>query len=371
MLSGDSLIKYVDDGSETEVELDERIKEEPLVLSSSWVSKSRLVKEFENNLVIGDEIPMIPINSSSANISFDNKKVCEKADSIVLKEGYLMKRSTGVTQDWQRRYFRLLHDRLEYSHHKHGKCLKRFQLVSAAIREVNFDRPNRILVWTPSRLLVCETDNSEEASDWITCIKAQIRQCLMGEIIPNENTQVLDTIKRIYNRCADCGEKNPDWVSMTLCLVICIQCAGRHRSYGSHISRVQSLSLDSWTSPFESEVLNLLCRLGNKVGDRKFINRPRTKNGDSESIKKLSMMVSTNDVICTASFLFNNDLDVNMVLEEGSTLLHVAAESGQTLQAVLLILNGAKTDLKDTLGKTPVDIAHDAHLKHVITSFCK
>jgi hypothetical protein len=59
--------------------------------------------------------------------------------------------------------------------------------------------------------------------------------------------------------CADCGVQNPDWASLNLGVLVCIQCSGVHRSMGVHVSKVRSLKLDSLT---ESEA-RLLLALGN------------------------------------------------------------------------------------------------------------
>lgn len=39
---------------------------------------------------------------------------------------------------------------------------------------------------------------------------------------------------------------DPDWASLNLGVLICIECSGIHRNLGSHISRVRSLDLDEW-----------------------------------------------------------------------------------------------------------------------------
>ena len=38
--------------------------------------------------------------------------------------------------------------------------------------------------------------------------------------------------------CADCGAASPDWVSLNLGVLLCIQCSGIHRSLGVHVSKV-------------------------------------------------------------------------------------------------------------------------------------
>ncbi|KAF2735884.1 ArfGap-domain-containing protein [Polyplosphaeria fusca] len=48
--------------------------------------------------------------------------------------------------------------------------------------------------------------------------------------------------------CADCKRnKHPRWASWNLGIFICIRCSGIHRGMGTHISRVKSVDLDSWT----------------------------------------------------------------------------------------------------------------------------
>lgn len=50
------------------------------------------------------------------------------------------------------------------------------------------------------------------------------------------------------DRCCDCGALHPEWASTTLSSLICLQCAGAHRSLGVNKSRVRSLYLDSWSN---------------------------------------------------------------------------------------------------------------------------
>lgn len=38
----------------------------------------------------------------------------------------------------------------------------------------------------------------------------------------------------------------PEWASLNLGILFCIECSGVHRNLGSHISKVRSLTLDEW-----------------------------------------------------------------------------------------------------------------------------
>jgi len=63
-----------------------------------------------------------------------------------------------------------------------------------------------------------------------------------------ETTAVMKKVReRPGNRnCVDCGAKNPVWASATYGVLICFECAGRHRSMGTHLSFVRSTTLDVW-----------------------------------------------------------------------------------------------------------------------------
>ncbi|KAL8752408.1 MAG: hypothetical protein Q9184_005743, partial [Pyrenodesmia sp. 2 TL-2023] len=59
-----------------------------------------------------------------------------------------------------------------------------------------------------------------------------------------------DLIKTVpgNDRCADCAARNPGWASWSLGIFLCMRCASLHRKLGTHISKVKSLSMDSWTN---------------------------------------------------------------------------------------------------------------------------
>jgi Arf-GAP with SH3 domain, ANK repeat and PH domain-containing protein len=66
--------------------------------------------------------------------------------------------------------------------------------------------------------------------------------------------------------CADCGSGvKTEWVSINLAIILCIECSGIHRSLGTHISKVRSLTLD--INSFTPDIVELLLLVGNRVAN--------------------------------------------------------------------------------------------------------
>ncbi|KAJ1943497.1 hypothetical protein EC988_006220, partial [Linderina pennispora] len=84
--------------------------------------------------------------------------------------------------------------------------------------------------------------------------------------------------------CADCGSESPEWCSLNLGCLVCIECSGIHRSLGTHISKVRSLTLD--VISFKPATIALLLRTGNALNRAVFeanaIGRPRGSRSDKQ-----------------------------------------------------------------------------------------
>lgn len=53
---------------------------------------------------------------------------------------------------------------------------------------------------------------------------------------------------------------DPDWASINLGILLCIECSGFHRNMGVHVSKIRSVTLDKW----EPEILKYMTYIGNE-----------------------------------------------------------------------------------------------------------
>ncbi|KAI8822115.1 putative GTPase activating protein for Arf-domain-containing protein [Fimicolochytrium jonesii] len=67
--------------------------------------------------------------------------------------------------------------------------------------------------------------------------------------------------------CADCNERGPRWASTNHGVFLCIRCGGLHRKLGTHISKIKSITLDSWTP----EQITHMKEWGNRKANEKLL----------------------------------------------------------------------------------------------------
>ncbi|VDK33952.1 unnamed protein product [Taenia asiatica] len=87
--------------------------------------------------------------------------------------------------------------------------------------------------------------------------------------------------------CADCGAPDPDWASLNLGEMVCIECSGVHRKLGTHISRIRSLMLDDWTPEAAAVMRAIGNTLANSVWEASVPgNAASRRKPDSRSSKE-------------------------------------------------------------------------------------
>lgn len=101
-----------------------------------------------------------------------------------------------------------------------------------------------------------------------------------------QNQQTIKTLLKLEDNksCADCKRnKHPRWASWNLGVFLCIRCSGIHRGMGTHISRVKSVDLDSWTDEHLQSVLRWGNSRANKYWEAKLATGHVPSDGKIEN----------------------------------------------------------------------------------------
>lgn len=253
---------------------------------------------------IGDDLLGIMKDMEDAKAEFlDNKEKDDHRISLLVtqtqksgleKQGYLYKIShkkmKKSLKNWNMKWFQLKDGILSwYTKWKDTQPSGLVRLKLCCIKIIH-DRPLtfEITQAKPEMRIVVRGLTESDYNEWLETIKNAISYALSKD---DDEKEVITPEKKksgsklhvesydlsYYNggnesflnkvlgsdeenmHCADCGASNPDWVSINIGSVICIECSGIHRSLGSHISKVRSLKMDS----LKKEVQTFLLFTGN------------------------------------------------------------------------------------------------------------
>uniref|UniRef100_A0A8D3DMT3 ArfGAP with GTPase domain, ankyrin repeat and PH domain 1 n=1 Tax=Scophthalmus maximus TaxID=52904 RepID=A0A8D3DMT3_SCOMX len=198
-----------------------------------------------------------------------------------------------------------------------------------------------------------EATTYEERDAWVQVIESQILASLQScessknkSRLPSQTeAMALQSIRSIRGNghCADCEAQNPDWASLNLGALICIECSGIHRNLGTHLSRVRSLDLDEWPL----ELIRVMSAIGNELANSVWEANAqgRLKPGPDASREERERWIRAK----YEQRLFLASLpcaDVSL----GQQLLRATAE--EDLRAVVLLLaHGSRQQVNESCGE--------------------
>uniref|UniRef100_A0A669D3A6 Arf-GAP with GTPase, ANK repeat and PH domain-containing protein 1 n=1 Tax=Oreochromis niloticus TaxID=8128 RepID=A0A669D3A6_ORENI len=198
-----------------------------------------------------------------------------------------------------------------------------------------------------------EATSYEERDAWVQVIESQILASLQScessknksRLTSQTEAMALQSIRSIRGngRCADCEAPNPDWASLNLGALICIECSGIHRNLGTHLSRVRSLDLDEWPL----ELIKVMSAIGNELANNVWEANAqgRLKPGPDASREERERWIRAK----YEQRLFLASLPCTD-LPLGQQLLRATAE--EDLRAVVLLLaHGSRQQVNETCGE--------------------
>ncbi|XP_022265791.1 arf-GAP with GTPase, ANK repeat and PH domain-containing protein 1 isoform X8 [Canis lupus familiaris] len=198
-----------------------------------------------------------------------------------------------------------------------------------------------------------EATTYEERDAWVQAIESQILASLQScessknksRLTSQSEAMALQSIRNIRgnSHCVDCDTQNPNWASLNLGALMCIECSGIHRNLGTHLSRVRSLDLDDWPI----ELIKVMSSIGNELANSVWeeSSQGRTKPSlDSTREEKERWIRAKYEQKLFLAPLPCTELSL------GQHLLRATAD--EDLRAVILLLaHGSREEVNETCGE--------------------
>uniref|UniRef100_A0A3Q3M8I4 ArfGAP with GTPase domain, ankyrin repeat and PH domain 3 n=1 Tax=Mastacembelus armatus TaxID=205130 RepID=A0A3Q3M8I4_9TELE len=385
---------------------------------------------------------------TSRKASEQAKSVDSKTDSIgsgraiPIKQGILLKRSgKSLNKEWKKKYVTLcdngvltyhpsLHDYMQNVHGKEIDLLrttvkvpgKRPPRAVATVAPTASPKTNGltkdrstlqlgignteqedsfefIIVSLTGQTWNFEASTYEERELWVQAIESQIFASLQScESIKNKSrlgsqsdAMAIQSIRNVRGNsfCVDCDAPNPDWASLNLGALMCIECSGIHRNLGTHLSRVRSLDLDDWPVELSMVMTAIGNTMANSVweGALEGYTKPGSDSTREEKERwirakyeqKLFLVgLPQSDVPLGQQLLravVEDDLRLVVLLlahgtkeevnetygdGDGRTALHLSCAMANVVITQLLIWYGVDVKSRDARGQTPLSYARRA-----------
>ena len=186
------------------------------------------------------------------------------------------------------------------------------------MKKVNIDKHKYVLSVTTSlhRTYLLKAMNCKEYDKWWVCLSSQTKRLIFNQrklslsaaTMTDEMEKVLIKLQDNNPYCADCGADNPQWVSINIGVIICVDCCSIHRSLGTHITKIRSLMLDN----LELITLKYLIKIGGNKKLNQQLLEYNLSNTHKINYKNVNRKQRQNFIHCKyISKLYINDTNKN------------------------------------------------------------